>query len=649
MTDPLWQPSAEQMRNCQLWQFMHQINTHHHHHLSSYGEVHRWSVKHPELFWQLMWNFSEIIASADSDHILQRERPFYKSRWFPEARLNFAENLLRYRDEHTAIVSWNEEGKHSSLTYSELFTQVAVLAHALKAHGIVPGDRIAGYMPNIAETVIAMLATTSLGAVWSACSPDFGIQGTLDRFGQIQPRLIFTTDGSYYNGQQTDCLHTINGVAQAIDSVEKIIVIPYLHKKPDIKHIHKAVLLSDFAPDQQPSTIDFLQQRFNDPLYILYSSGTTGVPKCIVHSVGGTLIQHIKEHRLHLNLNREDSFFYYTTCGWMMWNWLVSGLASGAKLVLYDGAPFAPDVEVLWKLADNEEISVMGVSAKYLSAMEKTGLSPMNDYALTRLRVLLSTGSPLSHESFEYVYQHIKTNLMLASISGGTDIISCFALGCPTRPVYPGEIQCRGLGMEVAVFNDHGQSVTGQKGELVCTAPFPSMPIGFWDDPEQTRYHETYFSRFTNVWAHGDYAEITDHDGLIIYGRSDAVLNPGGVRIGTAEIYRQVEQLEEVMESICIGQPWNGDVRVILFVRLQADMKLDSALVEKIKGMILRHTSPHHVPDKVIQVADIPHTLSGKIVELAVKHVVMNEAVANTDALANPEALELYRNLPALQ
>ncbi|MDI3325533.1 acetoacetate--CoA ligase [Pontibacterium granulatum] len=649
MSDPLWQPTAEQIRSCQMGQFMRSINSQHHQHLTTYGELHRWSIKHPQVFWKLLWAFTGVVASAESEHVLEQERPFYKSRWFPGAKLNFAENLLRYRDNQTALVSWNETGKQKSLTYAELYRQVAQLANAMKAHGIQPGDRIAGYLPNIPEAVIAMLATTSLGAVWTSCSPDFGVAGTLDRFGQIQPRMIFAADGYHYNGKELSSLNTIFEVSRRIDSVEHLVIVPYLSKTPDLQSMDNALLLQDFIAEESAQEIEFEQLNFNAPLYILYSSGTTGTPKCIIHGVGGTLLQHLKEHRLHVDLSRNDCLFYFTTCGWMMWNWLVSGLASGAKLVLYDGAPFAPEVDIFWRIAAEESISVMGVSAKYLSALEKTGIEPIKHFSLPALRAVLSTGSPLPHEGFHFVYRSIKSNLMLASISGGTDIISCFALGCPIRPVYAGEIQCRGLGMDVSVFDEHGQTVYDRKGELVCLSPFPSMPIGFWNDPEDQRYHQAYFDRFTNVWSHGDYAEITENDGMIIYGRSDAVLNPGGIRIGTAEIYRQVEQLDEVIESICIGQPWHEDERIVLFVRLQAGMSLSEELVDRIKWVIRQGTTPRHVPDIILQVADIPRTLSGKITELAVRNMVMGEPVPNTDALANPEALELYRNIPALQ
>lgn len=649
MSDPLWQPTAEQIRSCQMGQFMRLINTQHHQHLTTYGELHRWSIKHPQLFWKRLWEFTEIIASNRGEHVLEEHHLFYKNRWFPEATLNFAENLLRYRDRKPALVSWNEDGKQKIITYAELFEQVARLTAALKAQGIKPGDRIAGYLPNIPEAVIAMLATTALGAVWSACSPDFGMQGTLDRFGQITPKVIFTADGYYYNGKKLDCLNTIYTVSQQIDSVEHLVVIPYLSKKPDLKTMDNAILMEDFTSNSTAEEIEFEQLHFNAPLYILYSSGTTGTPKCIVHGVGGTLIQHLKEHRLHLDLKPDDCFFYFTTCGWMMWNWLISGLASGAKLVLYDGAPFAPEVDIFWRIAAEESVNVMGVSAKYLSALEKTGIEPGKQFILPALRTILSTGSPLSHEGFHYVYRSIKSNLMLGSISGGTDIISCFTLCCPIRPVYAGEIQCRGLGMDVSVFDTHGQSTYEQKGELVCLSPFPSMPIGFWNDPKDQRYHQAYFGRFKNVWSHGDYAEITRNDGFVIYGRSDAVLNPGGVRIGTAEIYRQVEKLDEVMESICIGQPWQGDERIVLFVRLQAGINLNAHLVDRIKSTIRQGTTPRHVPDIVLQVADIPRTLSGKITELAVRNIVIGEPVSNTEALANPEALTLFHGLPELQ
>jgi acetoacetyl-CoA synthetase len=544
-----------------------------------------------------------------------------------------------------------EDGHRHQISYAQLYTRVAQLTAGLKAYNIKPGDRIAGFMPNVIDAVAAMLATASLGAVWSSCSPDFGINGVLDRFGQIKPRILFTTDGYLYNGKRLNSLERVASIAKQLDSIEAIVVSDHIGTKVDLSALNaivpnKAMHWDDFV-DASASEIDFVDCNFSDPLYIMYSSGTTGVPKCIVHSVGGTLLQHNKEHLLHTNVSRDDVLFYYTTCGWMMWNWLVSGLALGCSVVLYDGSPFKTP-SILMDMAQNEAVSIFGTSAKYIAALEKIGQKPIQSHDLRALKSILSTGSPLSHESFDYVYQQVKTDVMLCSISGGTDIVSCFALGCPILPVYRGELQCAGLGMDVQIFNDAGQSITQLKGELVCASSFPAMPIYFWDDPQQEKYKQAYFSQFDRTWAQGDYGEITQHGGIIIHGRSDAVLNPGGVRIGTAEIYRQVETIEVVLESIVVGQSWQDDVRVILFVVLRENALLTDAVITQIKQKIRTNTTPRHVPAKVIQVAAIPRTISGKIVELAVRKVIHGEAVKNMDALANPEALDLFVGLPAL-
>ncbi|MHB0775567.1 acetoacetate--CoA ligase [Halomonas sp. WWR20] len=647
MENPLWQPSQEAIDATQMAALMQRIAREHAQPIPDYAALHAWSIEHPEQFWALLWDEFELVAESRGSRVLDNPQAMPGARWFPEARLNFAANLLRRRDLHPALIVRDERERRRVISYAELYGQVAKLAQALRESGVTPGDRVAGFVPNSEHAVIAMLATASLGAVWSSCSPDFGFNGILDRFGQISPKVLIATDGYTWNGKAIDTRDRIAKISQAIESLHQVVVFPFLEDAPDLSSIAKAVSWHDYL-DRPASEIDFQAMPFEHPLYILYSSGTTGVPKCIVHSAGGTLLQHLKEHRLHTDLDEEDILFYYTTCGWMMWNWMVSGLASGATLFLFDGSPFAPRPEVLWDMADQDGITVFGTSAKYIAACEKEGLKPRQSHNLSTLRAILSTGSALSHESFDYVYRDIKPDLLLASISGGTDIVSCFALGCPVRPVYRGELQCRGLGMAVDVYDDDGHPLPTGKGELVCTRPFPCMPVGFWNDPEGKRYHEAYFSHFPGIWAHGDYAELTAHDGVIIHGRSDAVLNPGGVRIGTAEIYRQVEKIEGVQESLCIGQEWEGDTRVILFIRMQEDTILDDSKRDEIKLAIRTHTSPRHVPAKIIQVADIPRTLSGKIVEIAVRHVVHGRTVKNLDALANPEALRLYENLPEL-
>jgi len=569
--------------------------------------------------------------------------------WFPDARLNFAENLLRRRGDATALVSLLENGTRKETTFDELYAQVAAIAAALRARGIEPGDRVAGFMPNVTETVVAMLAATSLGAVWTSCSPDFGFQGVMDRFGQVKPKVLFAADGYYYNGKAHYSLEKVRQIAEEIESLEQVVIVEIVEKAPDIEGISGGVLFSAWQHEQASVTdIVFEQLPFDHPLYIMYSSGTTGVPKCIVHGAGGTLIQHLKEHQLHCDIGPDDTLFYFTTCGWMMWNWLVSGLASGATLILYDGSPFADDGKVLLDAIDRQRITVFGTSAKFISGIEKAGLKPRESHDLSSLNTILSTGSPLSHESFEYVYRDVKEDVLLASIAGGTDIISCFVGGCPTRPVYTGQIQCRALGMAVEFWDEAGTPLESGKGELVCKQSFPSMPIGFWSDEDGGKYHRAYFAQFDNVWCHGDYGELTPEDGAIIHGRSDAVLNPGGVRIGTAEIYRQVEKLDAIIESIVIGQDWEDDVRVVLFVVLREGEALDESLEQAVRSTIRQNATPRHVPAKIIQVSEIPRTLSGKIVELAVREIVHGRPVHNVDALANPEALSCFINLEAL-
>ncbi|WP_415894726.1 acetoacetate--CoA ligase [Neptuniibacter sp. PT34_22] len=648
MTQPLWSPSQAKIETSQLYQFMKQINKSCSVKLDSYSDLHRWSIENPESFWLNIWEQCNVIGSTGNAPYLLDEDLMPGAKWFPEAQLNFAENLLKYRDQNTAIINYNEAGKRSEISYQELYNQVAQYAAGLEQTGITKGDVVAGFMPNITETVIAMLATTSIGAIWTSCSPDFGVQGVIDRFGQVKPKVIFTTQSYLYNGKRIDCLDKISGIASRLSENTTFVFVPYLDEPtPEFSQIKTASVLSDFI-DNSAREVNFTPVEFSAPLYVMYSSGTTGTPKCIVHSVGGTLLQHLKEHQLHTDINREDNLFYFTTCGWMMWNWLVTGLASGCTITLYDGSPFAPSPSVLWNMVDKEKVSVFGTSAKYIAALEKAGVSPKEEFELSELRAILSTGSPLAHESFDYVYREIKTDLLLASISGGTDIISCFALGCPILPVHKGELQCLGLGMDVAIFDESGVEVTQKKGELVCKSPFPSMPIYFWDDNNGTNYQNAYFNQFKNRWAHGDYGEITEHGGMVIHGRSDAVLNPGGVRIGTAEIYRQVERVDGVIESLCIGQPWDNDTRVILFVVMSEGTQLDDPLRNTIKQTIRQHTTPRHVPAKIIQVPEIPRTISGKIVELAVRKVILGETVTNKDALANPDALDYFANLPEL-
>ncbi len=645
MTKPIWEPGKERVDGANISRFMRFVQQQtNNDDIRRYAPLYDFSVRQPEKFWQFVWEFCGIRASGDFDEVLVDGDKMPGARWFPGVRLNFAQNLLRHKDDRIALIARNEWGDNRQFTYADLHEQVGKLGNALREAGVVAGDRVAAFMPNVPETVIAMLAAASIGAVWSSCSPDFGINGVLDRFGQITPKVLFTTDAYGYGGKRFDCLAKIRSVLEKLPSVEKLVVVPSGNQELKLDGLRNAVAWPDFLGHElHPPRFEMLP--FDHPLYIMYSSGTTGVPKCIVHGAGGTLIQHLKELVLHTDLKREDTIFYYTTCGWMMWNWLVSSLAVGAAIVLYDGSPFHPDGNVLWNLIDEVGIDVFGTSAKWIAAVEKAGIVPRESHKLLTLRTILSTGSPLSDESFEYVYRDVKQRVMLSSISGGTDIISCFALGCPVLPVYRGELQCRGLGLKVEILNDAGEPVREEKGELACTAPFPSMPIGFWNDPDGQKYHNAYFSKVPNVWCHGDHALLTERDGVIIYGRSDAVLNPGGVRIGTAEIYRQVEQLPEVLESIAVGQEWDSDVRVILFVRLREGLTLDDALRARICKQIRDNTTPRHVPAKVLQVADIPRTISGKITELAVRETIHGRPVKNTDALANPQALQLFEAL----
>ena len=650
MQQPLWTPSAERIAHTRLDAFRRFINDRHALHLADYPALHAWSVEQREAFWQAIVDFFQIHFHAPAERVLREGPAMPDAQWFPGATLNFAEHLLRRRDGHPALVAIGEDGSRGQLSHAQLAAHVAGLQRALHNAGVGIGDRVAAFMPNTWQTVVGMLATASLGATWSSCSPDFGTQGVIDRFGQIEPKVLIAAAGYRYAGKRIDLTDKLNEILPQLPSLERLVIVPYSRDEAsptDYKSVALTTLWQDlYQPGGAPQ---FTPVPFDQPLYILYSSGTTGVPKCIVHGVGGTLLQHVKELGLHTDLGPDDTLFYYTTCGWMMWNWLISGLALGATLVLYDGSPFHPEPARLIDLIDAEDISIFGTSAKFIAALEKAGVIPRESHKLNSLKTILSTGSPLAHESFEYIYRDVKRDLCLSSISGGTDIVSCFALGNPTLPVWRGELQCKGLGMDVQVWNDNGQAVTGEKGELVCARHFPSMPGGFWNDADGEKFRAAYFATFPGVWAHGDYAEETAHGGLVIHGRSDAVLNPGGVRIGTAEIYRQVEKVPQVLESIVIGQDWQGDVRVVLFVRLRDGVTLDDTLREEIRRVIRANTTPRHVPAKIIQVADIPRTLSGKIVELAVRNVVHGRPVKNTDALANPQALELYRSLAELR
>jgi len=645
----LWRPSPERINQSNMHRFIQFVNRRYQLDLSDYDQLYHWSVENINDFWAAVWDFAEIRCSTPFDRVADDLTKMPGTKWFPGARLNFAENLLRYRDDRTALVFKGENQRASRLTYAELYDEVARCAASMKAMGVTAGDRVAGFMPNMPQTTIAMLAATSLGAAWSSCSPDFGIKGVMDRFGQIRPKVLFTADGYFFKGKALDSLERVQDITRRIPSIEKTVVVPYTSEAPDLSIIKNAVRFDDFKSAASGLSIDFVQLPADHPLYIMYSSGTTGLPKCMVQSSGGILVNQMKELLLHTDLKREDVIFYYTTCGWMMWNWLMASLSVGATLVLYDGNPFHPDEGALWEMAEAEKISVFGTSAGYLSALKSTGLRPRDRFDLSALRAILSTGSPLSEEGFEYVYDAIKSDLQLASISGGTDLNGCFALGNPMGPVYMGELQCRGLGMKVEAFNENGRPVVGRQGELVCTAPFPSMPIYFWDDPDGRKYGAAYFDVYPNIWRHGDYIEINGHGGVKIFGRSDTTLNPGGVRIGTAEIYRQIDQMPEIADSLVIGQNWKNDVRVILFVKTAQGVLLDAALKDRIRALIRANASPRHVPAKIISVPDVPYTLNMKKVELAVKKMVEGKPVDNRDALKNPESLDFYANLPELQ
>ncbi len=641
MTKKLWSPTKQTVKNSLLSQFTNAINSEGIGQFRDYNALHQWSIENPADFWSAYWDFAELQASRKGAIAVEDLDQFPGARWFPEAKLNYAENLLTIRSSKTALVSILENGERKSISYEQLYSETSNVQSLLKSH-VSKGDRVAGWLPNTIETAVAMLATSSLGGVWSSCSPDFGIEGALDRFGQIEPKVLFACDGYFYAGKRINIREKVRSVAKQVRSIELIVWVSVLEDPQAARP--KETNWGDWPSDSSP-TINFEQLAFDHPLYIMYSSGTTGKPKCIVHGQGGTLIQHKKEHQLHLDLKADDNLFFFTTCGWMMWNWLVTALATGCTITLYDGSPFHPQPHVLFDLIDQESITVFGISAKFLSNAQKEMVNPAKTHRLSSLRCLISTGSPLTEEGFQYVYEKIKKDVHLVSMTGGTDLISCFILGNPNLPVYSGELQSAGLGMAVDIWDDHGNSVKQEKGELVCTVPFPSCPIGFWNDPGNNSFLDAYFRRFPNTWVHGDFAEITTNGGYIIHGRSDAVLNPGGVRIGTAEIYRQVEVFDEVVDSVCVGQSWEGDVRVILFVILRESRQLSDDLSDQIKLRIRNHASPRHVPAKIIAVADIPRTMSGKIAELAVRDKIHGKEIKNTSALANPESLSLFENL----
>jgi acetoacetyl-CoA synthetase len=649
MAKKLWQPSDERIKNTNMYRFMGVINEKYGKNFSEYGALYQWSIDNIPEFWESLWDFVEVKASKPYDQVIEDVNKMPGAKWFSGTRLNFAENLLRFRDDRVALIFKGEDQISTSMTYETLYDEVARVARSLRETGVDVGDRVAGFIPNMPEAIIAMLATTSLGAVWSSCSPDFGIKGVLDRFGQIKPKVLFTADGYFFKGKAFDSLSRVSQILEDLPSIEKVVVVPYTSTEPDISDVPKAVRYNDFKSPDKGLEIQFEQLPSDHPLYIMFTSGTTGLPKCMVQSAGGILVHHLKELILHTDLKREDTIFYFTTCGWMMWNWLVSSLAVGARLILFDGNPFHPDPGALWKIAQDERMTIFGTSAGYIAALQNAEVRPGNTYDLSSVRAVLSTGSPLSVEGFEYIYREVKEDLQLSSISGGSDINGCFALGNPMGPVYAGELQCRGLAMKVEAYDENGKPVLDRQGELVCAAPSPSMPIYFWDDPENKKYHAAYFDVYPNIWRHGDFIEINERGGVVIYGRSDATLNPGGVRIGTAEIYRQVEQLEEIDDSLVVGQDWKGDVRVVLFVKMAEGADLTDEVKKKIVQSIRANASPRHVPAKIIAVPEIIYTLNMKKVELAVKKVIQGQEILNKDALMNPEALDFYANIEELQ
>ena len=647
MARPIWEPTKDRKSEANLTRFIDAVNRRHGQSIATYSDLQAWSIANLADFWALMWEFGGVKSSAPYRTPAINLESMLGVEWFPGAKLNFAENLMRFRDDRTALVFKGEGQQLRRLTYSQLYDQVACLAKSLGESGVGVGDRVAGFMPNMTEAVVAMLATASLGAVWSSCSPDFGPRGVLDRFQQIEPKVLFTANGYSYNGKTYDSLERVAAVVPEIPSIERVVVVPCVGSGSQLPE--KGVWYEDFIAGKDAEGFKFEQLPFDHPIYIVFSSGTTDKPKCVVHRAGGILIQHIKELMLNTDMKRDDTIFYFTTCSWVMWNWLVSSLSQGATLVLYDGSPFYPDNGAMFELVQDEEVTLFGTSPRFLAAVEKAGIKPSADYDLSRLKAMITTGSPLSVENYEFVYRDVKQDLFLNNISGGTEAIACFGIGNPISPIYPGEMQGLGLGMNVRVFDPSGQPLVGREGELVCASPFPSMPLRFWNDDGDRRYKSTYFDVYPNVWRHGDFALITERGGLVVSGRSDATLKPGGVRIGTAEIYRQVETVPEVQDSVVVGQEWEGDVRVILFVKLAQGIQFDDGLVQKIRSAIRNNASPRHVPAKIIPVADIPYTANGKKVELAVRNMIHGKAVGNRESLANPESLDLYSGLEELK
>jgi acetoacetyl-CoA synthetase len=648
MKIPLWQPSELRIKSTNMYRFMTLVNERFNKKFTEYTGLWEWSVENLEDFWSTAWEFLDIKASIPYTKAIENQDKMPGAKFFTNSKLNFAQNLLQFRNDRPALVFRGEDSVRRTLTYNQLYDEVAKTAASLKAMGIAKGDRVVGFVPNMPESIIAMLAAASLGAIWSSCSPDFGIKGVLDRFGQTRPRVLFTADGYFFKGKPLDSIQRIAGIVKELPSIEKIVVIPYTTAKPDISALPNAVHFADFK-DPDATQIEFTQLDFDDPLYIMYSSGTTGLPKCMVQSGGGVLLHQKKELVLHTDLTEADTIFYFTTCGWMMWNWLTCSLSVGATIILFDGNPFHPGADALWKMAQEEKVTVFGTSAGYIEALKNAGVKPKAQFDLAPLKAVLSTGSPLSDENFEFVYAHVKEDLLLASISGGSDLNGCFALGNPMGAVYTGELQCRGLGMKVYAYDDKGKAVVDKQAELVCCAPFPSMPIYFWGDTDGSKYHSAYYDQYPGIWAHGDFIQVTSRGGVIMFGRSDTTLNPGGVRIGTAEIYRRLDAMEELEDSVVVGQSWKNDVRVILFVKMAPGFELTQELEKKIRNDIRANASPRHVPAKIIETPDVPYTLNMKKVELAVKKMIEGKEVKNKDALKNPDALDFFANLEQLK